>query len=309
MKIGIAGAGTMSASMARIFAEKGFETVVHVRSWQSAERARASILVGLSTDVEAGRMTQQAADALLLGICFSTDVQIFVGCDLIVESIVEDLEIKQDYWERISQVVSDECVLATNTSGLSINRISERIKRRNRFLGMHWFNPPHIIPLIEIIRGDETDERSAQLVYDVALQIGKKPVICQKDAAGFIANRIQYAVLRECMEIAERGIASPEDIDAVMKYSIGFRYAVLGPFEVADLGGLDTFYHIMEYLNRDLSNADCPQKLISDCVARGDYGVKTGKGFYDYSGEKGVQAVRNRDQLFALLSQTLYPNS
>ncbi len=306
MKIGIAGAGTMSSSMALIFMEQGFDTVLHVRSEASMQRVRNNISASLPADVQAGKITQQQADAMLDHLHFSTDMQVFADCDLIVESIIEDLAIKQDYWEQVSQVVSDACVLATNTSGLSINRICERVKGKHRFLGMHWFNPPHLIPLIEIIRGDETDDRSVQLVRDIALQIGKKPVLCRKDAAGFIANRIQYAILRECMEIVERGIASVEDVDAVMKYSLGFRYAALGPFEVADFGGLDIFYHTSEYLSPDLSRAEQPQKLIADCYAAGDYGVKTGKGFYDYSDGKDKQAIARRDRLFAQLYQTLY---
>ena len=306
MKIGIAGAGTMSASMARIFIEKGFDVVLHVRSEKSMQRVRNLIGVSLRTDVETGTKTQAQADALLKKLVFSTDMAIFADRELIVESIIEDLSIKQDYWEQVSRVVSEDCVLATNTSGLSINAICQRVRGKHRFLGMHWFNPPHLIPLIEIIRGDETDERSAELVKSVALEIGKKPVLCRKDVPGFIANRIQYAVLRECMEIVERGIASVEDVDDVMKYSIGFRYAVLGPFEVADLGGLDTFYHIMEYLNKDLSTEQQPQKLIADCFANGEYGVKTKKGFYDYSDGKDVETMERRDRLFALLNRTLY---
>ncbi|MDO4617077.1 MAG: 3-hydroxyacyl-CoA dehydrogenase family protein [Lachnospiraceae bacterium] len=306
IKIGIAGAGTMSSSMALIFVKNGFDTVVHVRSFASAERAEENIRTALSSDIESGSITEQEAEDLLSRIKFSMDPGCFRDRDLIVESIAENLEIKQNYWEQISQVVSDDCVLATNTSGLSINAISERVKGRNRFLGMHWFNPPHLVPLIEIIRGDETDDRSTALVREVALHLNKKPVLCKKDAPGFIANRIQYAILRECMEIVERGIADPEDVDAAMKYGLGFRYAALGPFEVADLGGLDIFYHISEYLNADLSNATEPQKLIRDCYKNGDYGVKTGKGIYDYRDGRDQEVLRKRDTLYKKIIEALY---
>lgn len=135
-------------------------------------------------------------------------------------------------------------------------------------------------------------------VYALALAIGKKPVICRNDVPGFIANRIQFAVLRECMDIVEKGTASAEDVDKVMKYGLGFRYAAYGPFEVADFGGLDTFYHISEYLNQDLCNASRPQKLIEDLYQEGHYGVKSGRGFYDYSGGRGEKAVEIRNKKF-----------
>lgn len=306
LKTGIAGAGTMSSSMALIFAKNNFDTVVHVRSLVSAERAENSIRTALSSDIQAGSITENEAEDILRKIRFSMDPHCFADRDLIVESIAENLEVKQSYWEGISQIVSDSCVLATNTSGLSINAIAKNVKGKNRFLGMHWFNPPHLVPLIEIICGDETDERSAELVREVALKLNKKPVLCKKDASGFIANRIQYAILRECMEIVERGIADPEDVDAAMKYGLGFRYAALGPFEVADLGGLDIFYHISEYLNADLSNATEPQHLIRDCYEQGNYGVKTGKGIYDYRDGKDKEAIQKRDQLLNKLYEALY---
>lgn len=179
-----------------------------------------------------------------------------------------------------------------------MNRICERVQGKERFLGMHWFNPSNLIPLIEIIRNDETKQSCVDRVYDLARAIGKKPVICRKDVPGFIANRIQFAVLRECMDIVEKGIASVEDVDAVMKYGLGFRYAAYGPFEVADFGGLDTFYHISEYLNEDLCDAKEPQKQIRDLYEQGHYGVKNGRGFYDYSNGKGEEAVKIRNRKY-----------
>lgn len=308
MKIGIAGAGTMSSSIALIFLEKGYDVIFHVRSERSMERARGIIGVSLTADVQSGRLCREEADKLLGSLRFTTEVRDLSDRELVIESIVEDLEIKQEYWERVSYVVSDQCVLATNTSGLSINEISARVKGKNRFLGMHWFNPAHLIPLIEVIRGRETDENSVRLVVETARTIGKKPVLCRRDVPGFIANRIQFAVLRECLDMAEHGIATVEDIDAVMKYGLGFRYAAFGPFEVADFGGLDTFYHISEYLNGDLCNADSPQRLISEHFERGEYGVKTQKGFYYYPDGEDIRAVEHRDRLFALLNRILYQN-
>ena len=227
-------------------------------------------------------------------------------CDILIESIVEKLEIKQEFWENASKTLRPDAILATNTSGLSINKICERVEGKNRFLGMHWFNPAHLIPLIEIIRNDETDQKSVETVKNLALEIGKKPVTCKKDVPGFIANRIQFAVLRECMDIVEKDVATIEDVDAVMKYGLGFRYAAFGPFEVADFGGLDTFHHIASYLNKDLCDEKQVQKLIDDHYQKGEYGVKSKKGFYDYSNGKDEEALKRRDEMFMLLAKTLY---
>ena len=280
-KIGICGTGLMGATMAQIFAEKGYETWIWGRTEASLERGRKLLSVG-------------EGDGLFL----TTKLEELSDCDIIIESIVENLEVKQDFFEKLSKIVKPETILATNTSGLSMNRICERVDGKERFLGMHWFNPSNLIPLIEIICNDRTEEDYVQKVYGLAKAIGKKPVICHKDVPGFIANRIQFAILRECMDIVEKGVASVEDVDTVMKYGIGFRYGAYGPFEVADFGGLDTFYHISEYLNEDLCDAKEPQKLIEDLYKQGFYGVKSGRGFYDYSEGRGQEAVARRNRKY-----------
>ncbi len=280
-RIGICGTGLMGATMAQIFAEKGYETRIYGRTDASIERAKG--IITLKEDIP---------------LYYTTRLEDLGECDIIIESIVEDLAVKQEFFERLSKIVRPETILATNTSGLSMNRICERVQGKERFLGMHWFNPSNLIPLIEIIRNDETKQSCVDRVYNLARAIGKKPVICRKDVPGFIANRIQFAVLRECMDIVEKGIASVEDVDAVMKYGLGFRYAAYGPFEVADFGGLDTFYHISEYLNEDLCDAKEPQKQIRDLYEQGHYGVKNGRGFYDYSNGKGEEAVKIRNRKY-----------
>ena len=281
-RIGICGTGTMGATMAQIFAEKGYQTILWGRSEASLERGR-------------GILTMNPSESLVM----TTELEKLADCDIIIESIAEHLETKQDFFETLSKIVRPDTILATNTSGLSMNKICERVKGRERFLGMHWFNPSNMIPLIEIICNDETDPKYADAVHALAKSIGKKPVICRKDVPGFIANRIQFAILRECMSIVENDVASAADVDAVMKYGLGFRYAAYGPFEVADFGGLDTFYHISEYLNADLCDSKEPMKLIQDLYEAGHYGVKNGQGFYDYSGEKAAEAVRVRNQKYA----------
>ena len=304
--VGIGGAGIMGASMAQIFALKGYKTIIYDIADSAIEKGKRLIEVNQEAEVESKNETKEESKKVFENISFTTNMEDLKECDILIESIVEKLEIKQEFWENASKTLRPDAILATNTSGLSINKICERVEGKNRFLGMHWFNPAHLIPLIEIIRNDETDQKSVETVKNLALEIGKKPVTCKKDVPGFIANRIQFAVLRECMDIVEKDVATIEDVDAVMKYGLGFRYAAFGPFEVADFGGLDTFHHIASYLNKDLCDEKQVQKLIDDHYQKGEYGVKSKKGFYDYSNGKDEEALKRRDEMFMLLAKTLY---
>lgn len=304
--VGIGGAGIMGASMAQIFALKGYKTIIYDIADSAIEKGKRLIEVNQEAEVESKNETKEESKKVFENISFTTNMEDLKECDILIESIVEKLEIKQEFWENASKTLRPDAILATNTSGLSINKICERVEGKNRFLGMHWFNPAHLITLIEIIRNDETDQKSVETVKNLALEIGKKPVTCKKDVPGFIANRIQFAVLRECMDIIEKDVATIEDVDAVMKYGLGFRYAAFGPFEVADFGGLDTFHHIASYLNKDLCDEKQVQKLIDDHYQKGEYGVKSKKGFYDYSNGKDEEALKRRDEMFMLLAKTLY---
>lgn len=282
----IEGGGTMGASMARIFAQQGYSVTLHGRRQETLDRARGQLDEG----------TQRA-------IRFSLTDEAFADCDLLVENIAEELEVKRAYFARVSRLVREDTILATNTSGLSISKIAEAVEGPERFAGFHWFNPPHIIPLIEVIAGDRTAPETADRLYRLAEAIGKKPIHVNRDVPGFIANRIQLAILRECVHMVEQGIGSYEDIDRAMKYGLGFRYACLGPFEVVDHGGADIFCHIAEYLYRDLSAAQSPEGLLADMVGEGRFGVKSGRGFYDYGEERAAEAIAARNRMYEKLAE------
>ena len=196
--------------------------------------------------------------------------------------------------------------MATNTSGLSINALASVVYKPERFIGMHWFNPSHLILLIEIIKGDNTSDEVAKTIYDLSLAIHKKPVIVNKYILGFAANRIQFAILREALYLIENNVVSKEGIDDLMKYGLGFRYACLGPLEVVDFGGVDTFHHISEYLMKDLCDSKDVPKLLDEIYQRGDYGIKTKKGFYDYQDGKDVIKMNERDEKLVKLFNALY---
>ncbi len=288
-KIVIAGAGTMGYSMADRFASYGYDVVLWNHRQASLDRAR-------------GLISDESRDKII----YSTSDDALTDFDVLVESITEDLDIKLAFYKKLSALAPDDAIICTNTSGLSINKLATAVAGPHRFLGMHWLNPPTIVPLIGIIRSDVTSDEAARTIYDLALAIDKKPALVQKDVPGFVANRLQLAVLREALALVKDGVISAEDIDAVMKYGLGFRWAVLGPLETVDFGGLDTFEHIASYLMPDLADGHEVPELLDAHYRKGELGVKTGHGFYDYSGDTAKEKTVERDRKLQAIYDALY---
>lgn len=305
-KIVIAGAGTMGYSMAQIFASKGYDVTLYNHKNATLKKAEEHIKDNVQTLVSTKEMTEEQAQTLLNHLTYTISEECFSHCDYIVENIVENLDIKLSFYQKVTPAIPESTIICTNTSGLSINKLATAVSHPERFIGMHWFNPPHLVPLIEIIKGDHTKDEVAKTVYDISKKIGKKPVIVNKDVPGFAANRIQLAVLREALYMVENGIVSPEGADDVMKYGLGFRYACLGPLETVDFGGIDTFEHISDYLMPDLCDSKKIPKLLDQHYQNKEYGVKTKKGFYDYSNGKDIEATKQRDQKMIQLYNALY---
>jgi len=297
-KIGIAGAGTMGSGMAQIFARKGYKVVVTDLKEEFLDNSRRLVSIFNSSLVEEGLMTESEAENTVKNIEYSIDNKVFSDCDVIIEAIIEKMDIKQDFWKEIEEIAKPDAIFATNTSGLSITGIAKKLKDKGRFAGMHFWNPPHIIPLVELIKGDETKDETIDILFELAKKIDKEPVVVKKDAPGFIGNRIQFAVFREALNIVEEGIADIEDVDRAMKYGPGFRYPIIGPLQTADLGGLDTFYFISSYLFNELSAVKEPQDILKKLIDKKELGTKTKKGFYDYSIGKDEETIKYRDKMF-----------
>lgn len=304
-KVVVAGAGTMGASLAQVYARDGWDTVLYNRSASGLERAKNLIRLNQETFVKEEILTAQESEDLLARIKMTTEKADFADAALVVENIVEDLDAKQAFWGEISQLAPEDALLATNTSGLHITDIAKACKHPERFMGQHWLNPPHLLPLCEIIAGEKTSPENVQKMRSLVQSLGKQPVVVA-DINGFIINRIQFALLREALHIVDIGAATFEDVDTVLKAGMGLRYAALGPFGVADFGGLDTFDHINSYLNAELDDSKVGNKRLHEMVEAGKLGVKSGQGFYDYSGDKADAAIRERDRLYIELAKVLY---
>ena len=303
--IAIAGAGTMGYSLAQAFAKFGYPVKLYDLFPAALEKAKKLIAINQSAEVEAGELTAEESDALQQRITFTDKLEDLADTDFLVEAILEKLEVKHDFYGKLCKIVADDAILCSNTSGLSITKIAEAVTNPERFAGMHWMNPPHIIPLIEIICGEKTADETAEQVRQIALELKKKPVVI-KDAPSFVLNRLQQAILRESLHIVREGIASPEAIDDVMKYALGFRYACFGPFETCDLGGLDIHYNISKYTWPDLCDDKEPFGLLQQCIDEGKLGVKNGAGFYDYSDGKDEEVIKHRDDIFLKLAKCLF---
>ena len=297
-KIGIAGAGTMGSGIAQIFARKGYEVVVTDVKEEFLENSKKLVSIFNKSLIEEGLMGESEVESTIKNIKYNVDKKIFSDCDIIIEAIIEKIDIKQDFWKEVEKVAKPDAIFATNTSGLSITKISKKLENKGRFIGMHFWNPPHIIPLVELIKGDGTKDEIINILLKLLKKIDKEPVVVQKDVPGFIGNRIQFAVFREALNIVEKGIATFEDVDRAMKYGPGFRYPIIGPLETADLGGLDTFYYISSYLFNDLSDVKEPQEILKKLMNNKELGVKSKKGFYDYSYGKDEEAIKRRDKMF-----------
>ena len=297
--IAVAGAGTMGALIAQTFASHGYAVVLWNRSEAGLARGRSIMAENLNAIPPAER------DAVLSGITMTTDPACFRVADFVLESIAEDLEVKKAFYRQLEPLLKETCLVSTNTSGLSITALAEAFASPERFCGMHWINPANLIPLIEVISGEATAPETAQTVYALSEALEKKPIRV-KDVPGFALNRLQFAVLREALHMVETGAASMEDVDKAMKYGLGLRYACIGPFETADLGGLDIFCGISEYLFADLADDKEPQELLRQKKAGGKLGLKSGEGFFDYSGDRGAKAVEERNRKLTALSKILF---
>jgi 3-hydroxybutyryl-CoA dehydrogenase len=295
-RIGVVGAGLMGHGIAQVFASAGYDVGIYDVDAATLEAAKGRIASNFKPFIDLGLAAPADAERCLarVGLC-RTLAALCAGADVVIEAILEDLKLKQETYAEIERHVRPDTLLTSNTSAISITRISEALGEKGRFMGTHFWNPPHVLPCVEVIKGQFTDDRAFETVYALMAKVGKVPVRVHKDVPGFLGNRLQHAMWREAVSLCENGIASAEDIDKVVKYGFGARMPFIGPLETADLAGLKLTRDIHEYLFPYLENARAASPLLAQLVADGATGVKAGKGFYAWTPEKAQQIIRKRD--------------
>jgi len=297
LRAAVIGAGTMGPGIAQAFAQGGFEVWLVDVQEGILQRALAQIKTNLSLFEDQRMISSWEKESILSRIKVSTDpTEGIRDAEFVTEAVSESLAVKRKVFKTLDKLTPATAILASNTSGLSITSIATVTKRPERVIGANWWNPAHIIPLVEIMRGRKTSEETVMKTKSILLSIGKKPITVLKPILGFIGNRLQMALFREALNILERGVASVEDIDTAVSYGPGFRYPVLGPFRVSDYGGLDVFYHLSQELFKDLDHSRNPSPALKRLVAKNQVGIKTGKGFFDYNGLNEVELVKERDR-------------
>ncbi|ERL64257.1 3-hydroxyacyl-CoA dehydrogenase family protein [Schleiferilactobacillus shenzhenensis] len=295
--IGNLGAGTMGRATALQFAWAGYPVYLVDTSEDALKQGMASIQDDLATFVSVGVVEESDVPAIMARITPTQDQELaFSHADFVIENVPENLGLKQKVWAQVEAIAPETAILATNTSGLSPTQIAASLKHPERFVVAHFFNPAHLMPLVEVVPGAKTAPETVTLTVDLMNHIGKHAVPLKKEAPGFVGNRIQMAVGRELMHIVDEGIATPEATDEIMKYSLGRRWAVMGPTVSADLGGLDIFAGVSQYLLPLLDNTTTVNPLLADKVKKGELGLKTGKGFFDWTPEKARKIVQQRDK-------------
>jgi 3-hydroxybutyryl-CoA dehydrogenase len=278
-KVGIVGLGTMGAGIAQVSVQSGHETVGREVTEQLGERGRATIDRYLTRGVEKGRLSKEERDAALARLTLTTELSDLADCDLVIEAVLEELDLKREVFAELDRVTRPDAVLATNTSALSVSEIAAATQHPERVVGMHFFNPAPVLPLVEIVRTPDSSEAAVDAAYAWAERAGKQPVRCN-DTPGFIVNRILIPLLNDCVRVLDEADVSPEDMDKAMTNGAGWP---MGPCALIDLIGIDVHVHASEALHGKLGEPRMapPERLVR-MQDEGRLGRKSGSGFYTY---------------------------
>ena len=278
-RVGVVGLGTMGAGIAQVCVQAGIETVGREVSDELCERARARIVHYLDRGVDKGRLTAEERDAVLGRLTTTTELGDLAGCDLVIEAIVEELAAKQELFQALEDVVGEDAVLATNTSALSVTEVAKATELPERVVGMHFFNPAPVLPLVEVVRTDQSAPDALNTAFELAERLGKEPIRCN-DTPGFVVNRILIPLLNDCVRVLAEAGVSPEDLDKAMTRGVNWP---IGPCALIDLIGVDVHVHASEALYAALAEERmAPPESLVLMRDEGRLGRKSGRGFFVY---------------------------
>jgi 3-hydroxybutyryl-CoA dehydrogenase len=297
--IGVVGTGLMGVGIATQSALHGHRTIVHdvdpARLASVAPKAEAV----LDELIDAGRIDHAAKRAVLARIETHAQLDVMASAQFVIEAIPEVLELKHRLYAALTKLLADDAILASNTSGFPPDQLVTPLRAKERFLIAHFWNPPHMIPLVEVVPGTATAPEVTQQTAALMSAIGMEPVVLAKAIPGFVGNRLQFAVLREALNIVRSGAATPDVVDRVMKASLGRRWGIVGPLEGADMGGLDTFLDISAHLMPELAKDEEVLELLRQQVEAGRVGVRSGAGFYEWDDAHLAQVKEGRKRVIS----------
>jgi 3-hydroxyacyl-CoA dehydrogenase len=297
----VIGTGTMGPGMGAVLERAGIQVALYDVSDEALEKARAGVELARGVLERLGTEQNGGGD-----IRFETDLQESLeGADFVLEAIPEKLELKQEVFADIEQHVADDAVLSSNTSGIPITKIAEKLEHPERVIGMHWSNPPHLIPMIEVIPGKRTNEGTIAAAQGLIQRIGYRASQLNKEVPGFVENRVLYAIMRECLALVDEGVIDAEELDLNVKWGIGYKLAVIPPMQLLDVAGLDIYESVANYLNSDLSTESGVSETITKLTEQGKLGIKAGGGLFEYSQDELAELPAKRAAALVAVRKTL----
>jgi 3-hydroxybutyryl-CoA dehydrogenase len=296
-RLAVIGAGTMGHGIAQVFAQAGLQVTLTDSDAKVLGKASQRIRANLETCLGRSSVNGDRAAPILQRITATPDLtEAVFQAGFVVEAVFENLDVKHEVLRQLEEHSPAHAIITSTTSSYCVRDMAVALRHPERFLVTHFWNPPYVIPVVEVMPGDHTSAQVVETTCTLLERAGKVPALVRKDTAGFVGNRLQHALRREAIAIVAQGIASPEDVDLITKLSFGLRLPLVGPLETVDLGGLDLTQAIQTYLLPELDRSTGPQELIRDKVARGELGAKAGKGFFDWTPARTAGVIQRRDE-------------
>ncbi|KZX21578.1 3-hydroxyacyl-CoA dehydrogenase family protein [Rathayibacter tanaceti] len=290
IRIAVIGAGTMGAGVAGVFAAHGHPVSLYSRSETTLASALAAIEARIGDEVDRVTVTTD------LAACAEE-------AGFVSENVVEQLDLKREVFAELERLVPADCILTTNTSSVPITEIASGLETPGRLVGLHWFNPPAVMPLVEVVRGSASDDLTVERVMALCAAIGKEVIEVRREMPGFVINRLQYALLREAIALVESGAATVADVDRAVETTLAPRWSASGPLRLMDLAGLDTVEKVSAVIMPELDTTAGVPEIVSALVAEGALGAKAGRGFYEWTPETLAAAVAERDDTVRALTE------